>query len=137
MSDDDIVDLEAELADVKSRIQTARAVFAERMVKLGAEGMRLEMALKDAYVKAGRPIPRHIGRPSDSKHPLLKAVGNLRAWALREGLSYSTVKKWAYYGHSPTVEWQTKLAREFGVPLSTWSRSVTTRPPKVRKRKQK
>ena len=73
--------------------------------------------------------PRRRGRPTVSKHPFPRAVGNVAAWARKHGLERETVKSWFAVGDAGRpipARWAKLIEREHGVPATprTWPNGI-------------
>lgn len=77
-----------------------------------------------------RPIPRLAGgRPTISKHPFPHRVGNVRKWAEKNGVPWSSAKSW-YVGKKPNPiprSWAVLLERTYGIPAASWRGGITDR----------
>lgn len=81
------------------------------------------------------PLPRtEHGRRLPPGDPLAR-LGNLKLWAVKHGVSYSSVKRWKTLkkkGEKPNsrpssqipMRWALVLLKEYGVPLSYWPNGI-------------
>lgn len=117
------------VADAEARAEALRHLASQ--VERSIPGASDVVGIRD--MRRHVPLPRGgqgAGRPTKSKHPFPRAVGNVAAWAEQQGLSYSFVKAWYTTGESLKPiprKWQVLLEKTYGIPASAWRGGIGQR----------
>ena len=138
----------AKYIELQQRLDRMRIEHREKLrashlelVRQEAEIRALEFEVEAAESDIGliavkaKPFPRPngVGPKTKSKHPFPHAVGNVRAWAQANHLSYGNVKAWfapptAKHRMAIPRVWQQRIERAYGVPERAWKNGVTDSP---------
>ena len=133
-------ELHSRLASARAEFDRLRLEYADKAIQLTAQIAAIEAEAQDLLnsvrvssigtvtTRKSRPRqapqraePRRSGRPATSA--FAKAVGNVREWAEKRGLSPNTAKKWTVKGKNgarvPQIVAE-ELKRTHGVPISSW-----------------
>jgi hypothetical protein len=133
--------LEAARAEFKSRYEA----YTSDLMKCELYVQQLETALADASkalqtgqtfgtlppMPLAEPIsrPHGWGRPLSDPEDALRAVGNLKEWCRRNGVGYSSLKRWRAKegGNAIPMRWAAHFRKEYGVPFTYWPHGVTSK----------
>lgn len=134
----------AKLTDkLLARLAVARREYAKRrdrytraLIRWEARVQRLEADLEAAYRADEMPAPgaqpqpplaRKAGRPVRSQHPFPRRVGNVTAWADKNGYPRWKVKSWystGAEGRPIPLEAAQLIRQQYGVKLAAWPNGV-------------
>lgn len=125
-----VADLQRDIAELRARHEADLRASHQHLTRQLAEIDALEnLANNLRLIKRGRGLPRTngAGRPTESDHPFPRAVGNVRAWAAANGVSWSVAKSWYQGAHPRPIQrrWQVLLERTYGIAASAWRGGVT------------